>query len=148
GSTADASLISPLTGSGRNGDGSFRQPLITYAENQLIMAEANVQSGSAAAALVNYNNERASVSRPTATSVTLSTIMTEKYIALFQNAEVWADYKRTCLPALKPAVGATEIPGRFYYGQSEQNANPNTPSAADQLSTNGFRNANDPAACK
>ena len=26
--------------------------------------------------------------------------MTEKYIALFQNIEVWNDYKRTCLPAL------------------------------------------------
>jgi starch-binding outer membrane protein, SusD/RagB family len=148
GNAADASLISPLTGSGRNGDGSFRQPLITYAENQLIIAEASLQAGNTAAALAAYNAERASFSLPAATSVTLATVMTEKYIALFQNVEAWADYKRTCLPALKPAAGETEIPGRFYYGQSEQNANPNTPSAGDQLAKNGFRNTNDPAACK
>jgi hypothetical protein len=148
GNASDASLISPLTGSGRNGDGSFRQPLITYAENQLIIAEASLQAGNNAAALAAYNAERASYSLPSATSVTLATVMTEKYIALFQNIEAWADYKRTCLPALKPAAGEPEIPGRFYYGSSEQNANPNTPSAGDQQAKNGFRNVNDPAACK
>jgi len=54
----------------------------------------------------------------------LDSIMTEKYVALFQNIEVWSDYKRTCLPALTPYLTANgalpayqdKIPGRFYYG--------------------------------
>ena len=44
--------------------------------------------------------------------MTLADIMTEKYIALFQNTEVWNDWKRTCLPALTPAQGTVGgIPG-------------------------------------
>ena len=53
--------------------------------------------------------------------------MTEKYIALFQNPEVWNDYKRTCLPVLKPARGKSRIPGRIFYGSTEEQTNPNTP---------------------
>jgi hypothetical protein len=79
--------------------------------------------------------------------VTLQTIMEEKYIALFQNVEVWSDYRRTCFPVLDPAGSATEIPGRVYYGQAEENANPNTPTVAQQDGANGGRNPNDPSAC-
>ncbi len=93
-------------------------------------------------------------------AATLASIMTEKYIALFQNVEVWSDYKRTCLPALVPvqtAIFNNQIPGRFFYGRSEENTNPNTPSSAQQLAhggdvvsnagINGFRNPNDPHPC-
>ena len=55
--------------------------------------------------------------------------MTEKYIALFQNPEAWNDYKRTCLPVLKPARGRTRIPGRLFYGSTEEQTNPNTPAS-------------------
>jgi len=73
--------------------------------------------------------------------------MTEKYITLFENPETWNDYKRTCLPALKPARTRSRIPGRIYYGITEEQTNSNTPSASSQnLFT--FRNANDPNACQ
>ena len=77
---------------------------------------------------------------------TLADIMTEKYIILYQNLESWNDYKRTCLPVMHPARGKTVIPGRLYYGQTEEQTNPNTPPSSQQnLAT--VRNANDPAAC-
>ena len=69
--------------------------------------------------------------------------MTEKYITLFQNVEVWNDYKRTCIPALVPVNGATVIPGRLFYGVTERQTNPNVPAVGAQPP----RNANDPNAC-
>ncbi|HMI58334.1 MAG TPA: SusD/RagB family nutrient-binding outer membrane lipoprotein, partial [Gemmatimonadaceae bacterium] len=93
-------------------------------------------------------------------TATLNSIMTEKYIALFQNVESWSDYKRTCLPARNAFEDATfnnQIPGRLFYGQSEENTNANTPSSAEQLQhggdvvsgagIDGFRNPNDPNPC-
>ena len=82
-------------------------------------------------------------------------IMTEKYVALFQNIEVWNDYRRTCLPAFTPYLTANgalpaygnKVPGRFYYGANERNTNPNIPAPSAQLGANGFRNRNDPNAC-
>ena len=66
---------------------------------------------------------------------------------LFQNPEVWNDYKRTCLPVLKPALGRSRIPGRIYYGITEEQTNSNTPPSSSQnLFT--FRNANDPNGCQ
>ena len=69
--------------------------------------------------------------------------MTEKYITLFQNVEVWNDYKRTCIPALVPVNGATAIPGRLLYGVTERQTNPNVPDVGSQPP----RNANDPNPC-
>jgi len=41
--------------------------------------------------------------------------MTQKYIAMFTQPEVWSDWRRTNLPALTPNPDATigEIPRRF-----------------------------------
>jgi hypothetical protein len=122
----------------------FRQPIVTYAENQLIRAEAALHEGQAGTALTAYNAERTSEGVPTAGSVTLQDVMTEKYIALFQQIEPWNDYKRTCLPALTPAGNAAAIPGRLLYPLSaERNANPNIPAPSDQPQ----RNWNDPNPC-
>jgi TonB-linked SusC/RagA family outer membrane protein len=60
---------------------------------------------------------------------------------LFQNPEVWNDYKRTCIPALTPAASAPLIPGRVNYPLSERNANPLIPDGGPQ------RNWNDPNSC-
>ena len=127
----------------------YRQPLLTWAENQLILAEAKFQTSGAAAAAPHVNAVRQAVGLPAlaAGQVTLQSIMEEKYVALFQNVEVWSDYRRTCFPVLDPAGSATEIPARVYYGQAEENANPNTPTVAQQDATNGGRNPNDPTAC-
>lgn len=130
---------------------SFRQPLVTWAENQLIMAEANSRLGNAGAALNNVNAVRAAVGMGPLGAVTLDDIMTEKYIAQFQNVDVWSDYKRTCLPTLVKRTGAAEIPGRSPYGSTERTANPNIPlPSAYPAGTTGpsaLRNWNDPNAC-
>lgn len=122
----------------------FRQPIVTYAENQLIIAESAFRLGQTATALAAYNAERSDAGVATAGGVTLTDIMTEKYIALFQNVEVWNDWKRTCIPSLTPASGAIGgIPGRLLYAQAERNTNPNVPLPSAQPA----RNWNDPTAC-
>ena len=139
---------------GTRNDPLFRQPLVTYAENQLILAEAKHATANDAGALVNLNNARAIVPLGALAGVVgaalLDSIMTEKYVALFQTIETYSDYRRTCRPALTPyptTEFGNKVPGRLFYGLAEENANPNIPLPSDQLSTNQFRNANDPAAC-
>lgn len=146
------SAVSRLDGT-RN-DPTFRQPLITYAENQLILAEAKHATGDDPGALVNLNNARAIVPLAALTGITgvalLDSIMTEKYVATFQNIETFSDYRRTCLPALQPfptTEFGNKVPGRLFYGVAEENANPNIPTPSEQLNTNGFRNTNDPNPC-
>jgi hypothetical protein len=142
--------------------GDVRTPIITYAETQLIGAEAAFQTGGQGAAQPFLDAARAQRSygaRGTTPIVfdplppvpaTLQNIMEEKYVTLFLNIEAWNDYKRTCLPALAPAPpsltstvpGSNPIPGRLPYGITEINANPHTPN----VSPTG-RNANDPNPC-
>ena len=156
---------SPLDGT-RN-EPLFRQPFVTRAENELILAEAYNRRGDDPAARAHLDAARALASLPAvpatlAGDALFAAIMQEKYVALFQNIEVWNDYKRTCLPGIPIAPydgGVTPgvVPGRLFYGQSERNANPNVPSTADQLSrggvgadqpsVGGFRNPNDPDPC-
>jgi hypothetical protein len=143
--TTDVKTVSPLRGT-RETDPTFRQPIITYDENQLIIAEALFQSGDVSGAATALNTVRARYSKPAITTPTLNDIMTEKYITLFQNPEVWNDYKRTCLPALQPAVGKAVIPGRFLYGQTQVQTDPQPATENDNITTR--RNANDPGACQ
>jgi hypothetical protein len=130
---------------------TFRQPLVTWAENQLIMAEANYQLGNVAAALVNVNNVRTSVGLTVLAAVTFDDVMLEKYIAQFQNIDSWSDYKRTCIPLVKPYLTTPEVPGRLPYGSAERTNNPNLPlPSAYPTGTTGasaVRNWNDPTAC-
>src|SRR5438034_3470242 len=150
----------------------FRQPMVTWSENQLIIAEAScspnvtinppsttcTNAGGVVAALTALNAVRTAVGLPAlgAFSATpLVDIMTEKYIVQFQDIDVWNDWKRTCQPnTIHLYTGATEVPGRMNYAQAERNANANIPapnvypagtSAAPLASP--FRNWNDPNAC-
>jgi hypothetical protein len=131
---------------------TFRQPLVTWAENQLIIAEAQIQLGNEPAARTAVNNVRTAVGLAGLPGpVTLTDVMLEKYIVQFQNIDVWADYKRTCIPTLARYTGAAEIPGRLPYGSGERNANPNIP-LPNQYPTgttgsSALRNWNDPTAC-
>lgn len=142
----------------------FRQPELTYAETQLIGAEAALATGNAGLAQTYLDAARANRRygvlngaaidfgpAPGALPATLQNIIEEKYTTLFLNPEVWSDYKRTCFPSLAAAPTSTApgsapravpIPGRIPYGQSELTANPKTPS----VSPIG-RNANDPNPC-
>lgn len=133
----------------------YQQPMVTYAENELIIAEANAGMGNAAAALTALNAERASwtsanswhqaVALTPVGSATMTQVMTEKYITMFQAVEVWNDWKRTCVPNLA-AVGSNPIwpgiPSRILYGLTEQQTNPNIP--APGTAPNGAFNWNDP----
>jgi hypothetical protein len=134
---------------------TYPQPYVTYNENLLIKAEAQLQTGNAGAALVSLNTERAAWATATPWhqaytlapigSATLGSIMNEKYIVLFQNIETWNDYKRTCYPQLTPRNGGRGgvIPGRLLYPINEQNTNPNIPPDNAQPA----RNWNDPNPC-
>jgi starch-binding outer membrane protein, SusD/RagB family len=136
---------SPISGSNRN-DPVFAQPIITYDETQLILAEADFQAGNVPLAAIDLNNVRSRYGKPPIPVPTLSDIMTEKYIALFQNVESWNDYKRTCLPALTPALGRSVVPGRLPYGTTELQTNPNAPTDPGPTLITG-RNPNDPKSC-
>ncbi|HET7233023.1 MAG TPA: SusD/RagB family nutrient-binding outer membrane lipoprotein [Longimicrobium sp.] len=158
--------VSPLRGTRIAPD--FRQPLVTYIENELILAEAYQKTGNDPLALQHLNLARASVGLPALAGLTgtalFQAIVAEKYIAMFQNIEAWNDYKRTCFAGLNlvplsesGSVTPGQVPGRVFYGQTEENANPNIPSTSSQLSNggvadgqpslHGFRNANDPTPC-
>jgi hypothetical protein len=145
----------------------FRQPIVTWAENQLIIAEAQcapdvttatfpkVCTGNAAAmtaALTAVNSVRTLVGLAALGSVTLDDIMTEKYLSQFQNIDTWNDFKRTCIPStIRPYSTATEVPGRMNYAAAERSTNPNIPSPnAYPVGTSGvsaFRNWSDVRAC-
>ena len=136
---------SPIANSLRN-TATFSQPIITYDENQLIIAETSFRLGDIAAAATALNNVRLRYGKAAIAAPNLTDIMTEKYITLFQNIEYWNDYKRTCLPTLKPALGRSVVPGRLPYGITELQTNPNALTDPGPSLTTG-RNLNDPAAC-
>jgi len=132
---------------------TFRQPIVTWAENQLILAEAKFATGDSAGGAANVNAVRAAVGLPALAAPTFVDVMTEKHIAMFQNIDVWSDYKRTCIPAPTPNGNppATEVLGRMPYGSAERTANANIPlPSAYPTGTTGssaVRNWNDPNAC-
>lgn len=124
-------------------DPSFRQPLVTWGENQLIIAEAAAQTGNETLARTALNAVRQGAGLGnigTSGGQLIHDIMVEKWITLFQNIEAYNDYKRTCVPNLAPAGSATEIPARPFYAFSERNTNPNIPAPEAQAA----RNPNDP----
>lgn len=156
GTVDGAAVAEPKTGASLLGT-SFRAqaapfPLITYEENELIKAECNYKLNNQAAALQSLNNVRTAVAAKWAVTypalaglsgqALLDEILTEKYLSLFLQIEVWNDYKRNCFPKLTPFTGKT-IPARVFYGVDERNANSNIPAPSAQPA----RNANDPGAC-
>jgi hypothetical protein len=80
----------------------------------------------------------------------LEEIMRQKYVSTFLSIEVWADYKRTCLPAIPPRV-PQGVPARLFYAQSERQSNSNIPDVAAQAASGtGYKagsNDNDPQGC-
>jgi hypothetical protein len=152
----------------------FRQPYVTWAETQLIVAEAALATGDANAAARALTAVRSrevygadasgdvlaaggvacggpctfGAQRPV--PVTLRNIIEEKYIDVFLSAEVWSDYRRTCLPyiaaAPASATAASPRPGglpvRFPYGSTMASTDPNAPNLGPDA-----RNADSPHAC-
>ncbi|HXQ28275.1 MAG TPA: SusD/RagB family nutrient-binding outer membrane lipoprotein [Gemmatimonadales bacterium] len=128
---------------------SFRQPLATWAENELMIAEAAYQTGDQVTALGALNTEEAAAGFTTplvgvSGVALLDSIMVEKYVVMFQNIEAWSDFKRECVPDLAPQAG-TQVIARLFYGLTEQTANTNAES--DLTNAPNGRNWNDPNPC-
>lgn len=139
----------------------YRVPIVTCAENQFILAEVNYYQDDPAAArdafragvtcaAAMHGIAASQILTPTLEArvnaatgqALLAEIMQQKYIALFQNIEVFNDYKRTCLPAIA-TYNRQEIPGRLLYSSQERQTNPNIPTPDQQPDFN----ANDPVRC-
>ncbi|EAY31202.1 hypothetical protein M23134_07614 [Microscilla marina ATCC 23134] len=118
-------------------------PLVTYEENQLILAEANARQGNDAAALTALNNVRAALAAKYTTgtytayiatdievatnAALLSEIIRERYCTLVGQIEVFNDVRRTNNAiGLTPTTGTT-LPGRFIYPIVEDQSNSSTP---------------------
>lgn len=142
------------TASSLNIEPAQRMPILTCAENQYILAEAQYYKGNLPAARtalqagIACQEARFGVKIPPVNASSLAgpallaEIATQKYIALFLNTEAFNDYKRTCMPAIKTFQGKT-IPRRFFYGQQERRSNPNIPAPEQQP----LANTNDPKGC-
>ena len=124
---------------------NFLQEIISYREMQFIIAEVDVRSGGTEAGYQAYlNGIKASFERlglsdadyeayvaqeniaPGAGNLTLEDVMTQKYIGLFLDPEVYNDYRRTNIPDLVPVSG-TNVPVRWDYSSTEYLFNSNSP---------------------
>lgn len=143
---ADYSYVGPYYSSP-----AATMPLVTFTEAKFIEAEAYFRDNELEAAASAYNEAvissvehitgatiasdyKTAEASETAASLTLEKIMTQKYIALFTQPEVWADWRRTDIPNLQPfteATGTNNIPRRYPISQSERVNNINAP---DQVS--------------
>ena len=119
--------------------------LLSFTEQEFIKAEALMQGGDAAGAYDAYlSGIQSSLNEALvgeqydtyigqnsvgtgAGNLTMNDIMTQKYLALYTDPEVFSDWRRTNLPALTPVTGS-EIPRRLPYAQTEIFSNENTPS--------------------
>jgi hypothetical protein len=140
------SNLGPLYG----GDAS-PLPLVLYSEALFIKAEAHLRLGQNAEAAAAFNDAvKESIKRTTgasdptyestyanedAASITLEKIMTQKYIDLFTQPEVWADWRRTELPLLTPNPNAQlgGIPRRLRTPVDERIYNSNAVVVSDML---------------
>lgn len=137
--------------------------LMTYHELKFIEAEARLRLNAAdpVAQVALQDAIRASIKRITGTATTdaainaflaanavlkgnfdsdLSTIINQKYVALFASIESWTDFRRTGFPQLTPNVGGDQvqnpggaIPRRFAYPQTERLYNQNFPAKLPNL---------------
>ncbi len=125
------------------GSRTSKAPIVTYIEAKFIEAECKLRSGNTAGAATAYNaavkesilnvtgasdlTYEAAHASETAGSINLTKIMTEKYVALFTQAETWADWRRTGLPVLTPNPSGvvSGIPRILPTSQDERNYNPN-----------------------
>jgi hypothetical protein len=125
--------------------------IVTYAENQMLLAEAQYHLGNSSGALATLNAFRSTLGQSPVSATgpqLLVAILLEKYTTLFLDPESWQDYLRTCVPnlSLAGAAKATYIPARFYYANSERITNPNIPdpNAQPKANANFPKNLRDP----
>ncbi|MEM6298567.1 MAG: SusD/RagB family nutrient-binding outer membrane lipoprotein [Bacteroidota bacterium] len=131
-------------------------PVVTYVENQLILAEAYARTGNAAAAITALNGARSAHAAQFGTmyedyvmadfqsggianggqdmeTALLMEILEEKYISMAGQIEAFNDVRRTDNALGIPPVTGSMIPQRFLIPQDEINANANAPSPIPDL---------------
>lgn len=136
------------------GDEAWDYDLVTWEENQFIIAECQYIAGNESAALATLNETLAGIetrwasylggaSLPRYSGLTgvalLEAIMKEKYKALFLNPQIWNDWKRTGFPVLT-TINNLQVPRRFLYPDDEANTNKSFPGVLGIY----YRNENDP----
>ena len=127
--------------------------IVSYVENELILAECAIRNSDFNAALTHLNNVRADnatniggqydayvaadfgpgqmVPGTNANEAITKEILVEKYTSLYGQIEPWCDLRRTNnLIGVVPNKG-TKLPQRFLVPQEEINANKNAPAAGD-----------------
>jgi hypothetical protein len=119
-----------------DGLGDLPTPLVTYAESQFLLAEAQARIANPSALATLNGAIAASIAEVTkgagttyvVTSATVHKVITEKWKAMFgQPLEAYADYRRTGFPqlALRPVHTTLYIPKRMPTPQGELTGNPN-----------------------
>ena len=126
-------------------------PIVSYVENQLILAECAIRGNDLTTALTHLNNVRSYnaaelggqydayvagdfgpgqlVKGTDANDAMTKEILVEKYTSLYGQIEPWCDLRRTQnLIGVTPYTG-TKLPQRFLVPQDEINANKNAPAA-------------------
>jgi len=119
--------------------------MVTYRELLFIEAEAKYRLGNKDGAAVAYNSgimtaleisDNDSLKtvyidnyKRSGSDLEMRDIIFQKYLALFQQIEVWTDYRRTGYPEIKPSAGKTlnDFPRSLPSPQSENVRNPNSP---------------------
>lgn len=133
------------------GNSSSPVVLMSYDELKFIEAECQfqklVQNRPAAATAYNAavqanllrtinNAAYAATVAKTGANITLTDIMTQKYLAMFLNPEVWSDWRRTGIPALTAPSGSAlggALPRTLPYPSGEQRNNSNAPRNTSML---------------
>lgn len=125
---------------------AFRQDLVSYREMQFVIAESEFElNGPTAIAQTAYLNginasfqelgfadggaeysDYVAQGNVAASGLDLTRIMTQKYIGLFVQPEVWTDWRRTGIPALT-AVSGGSVPTSWDYAQQTYDFNSNAP---------------------
>jgi Starch-binding associating with outer membrane len=119
-------------------------PFVMASEVKFIEAEAAYQAGDLARAAAAHNaavglsleqfgaSDDAYIAangNKTEADITMGDIMLQKYVALYTHPETYNDIRRTGMPALTPAPGATTLPLRWPYAQNERITNSSFPGA-------------------
>lgn len=127
--------------------------IVSYVENELILAECAIRNNDAVTALTHLNNVRAEnaavtggqydayvagdfgpgqmVPGTSADEALRKEILTEKYVSLYGQIEPWCDLRRTKNEIGVVPYKGTQLPQRFLVPQEEINANKNAPAAGD-----------------
>jgi len=132
------------------GDPGWDLEMVSWEENQFIIAECQYNLGDEDEALITLNETLLGIQArwgldaiPPYAGISgidlLKAIMLEKYNTLFLNPQVWSDWRRTGFPQISANLGL-QIPRRFMYPDDEENTNENFPGVKGIYG----RNPNDP----